>query len=167
MSELNILSLTFLTAPSNNYPIAILHLNHNQNLQLLTRDLVLSEYELSPEPSLLLPQTLLSTSVVASTNATLCLALVPPQQSNATEQLPGGVLVLGGRKVQFFELSSEGWQEKRREKHRRLESRQKSADQPVSAKSNEEKQKGREIKKRRPKSVVEWPWCEVTAYVSC
>ena len=162
MSELNILSLTFLTASSNNYPIAILHLDHNQNLQLLTHDIVLSENELSPEPSLLLPQTLLSTSVVTPTDPMPCLALVPPQQSNATEQLPGGVLVLGGRKIQFFELSSEGWQEKRREKQRKLESRQKSADQLVPAKTKD-KQKGREIKKRRPKSVVEWPWSEVTA----
>jgi DNA damage-binding protein 1 len=162
VSQLNILSLTFLTNSSNNYSIAILHLDHNQNLQLLTHNLVLSESELSPEPSLLLPPTLLSSSVVAPTDPMPCLALVPPQQSNATEQLPGGVLVLGERKIQFFELSSEGWQEKRREKQRKLDNRQKSADQPISAKTKE-KQKGREIKKRRPKSVVEWPWCEVTA----
>lgn len=160
MPELNILSLTFLTASSNNYPIAILHLDHNQNLQLLTRDLLLSECELSPEPSLLLPQTLLSTSVIAPTDVMPCLALVPPLQSNAIE-LPAGVLVLGGRKIQFFELSSEGWQEKRREKQRKFEGRQKSADQPVSAKTKEKDH--REIKKRRPKSDVEWPWFEVTA----
>jgi DNA damage-binding protein 1 len=157
--ELNIFSLAFLPAPSNNYPIAILHLDHNQDLQLLTRDLVLSEYELSPESSLLLPQTLLSPSVVAPTDALPCLVSVPPQQSNATEQLPGGVLVLGGREVQFFELSSEGWQGKHREKQRR---RQKGADQLVSAKIKE-KQKDRGIKKRTPKSVVDWPWYAVTA----
>ncbi len=162
MSQLNILSLTFLSANSDNYTIAILHLDHNQNLQLLAHDLVLSEYELSPEPSLLLPQTVLSTSAVAPTEAPPCLALVPPQRSNATEQLPGGVLVLGGRKIQFFELSSEEWQKKIREKQRKLESRQKSADRLVPAKVKE-KQKDREIKKRRPKSAVDWPWCEVTA----
>lgn len=160
MPELNILSLTFLTASSNNYPIAILHLDHNQNLQLLSRDLLISECELSPEPSLLLPQTLLSTSAVAPTDVMPCLALVPPLQSNATE-LPAGVLVLGGRKIQLFELSSEGWQEKRREKQRKLEGRQKSADQLVSAKTKEKQ--SLEIKKRRPKSDVEWPWFEVTA----
>jgi DNA damage-binding protein 1 len=160
--ELNILSLTFLTTSSNNYPIAILHLDYNQNLQLLTRDLLLSECELSPEPSLLLPQTLLSTSVVAPTDVVPCLALVPPLQSNAAEKLPAGVLVLGGRRIQFFELASEGWQEKRREKQRKLEGLQKSTDLLASAKTKE-KQKGREIKKRRPKSDAEWPWFEVTA----
>ena len=115
---------------------------------------------MSPEPSLLLPQTLLSTSAVAPTDVMPCLALVPPLQSNATE-LPAGVLVLGGRKIQLFELSSEGWQEKRREKQRKLEGRQKSADQLVSAKTKEKQ--SLEIKKRRPKSDVEWPWFEVTA----
>ncbi len=162
MSELNILSLTFISASSDNYSIAILHQDHNQNLQLLAHSLVLSEYELSPESSLLLPQTMLSTSAVAPTDAPPCLVPVPPQRSNATERLPGGVLVLGGRKIQFFELSSEEWQEKHREKQQRLESRQKSTDQLVPAKTKE-KQKDRETKKRRPRSAVEWPWCEVTA----
>ena len=161
MTELNILSLAFLPGSSNNYPIAILHLDHNQNLQLLARDLILSEYELSPDSLLLLPQTLLSTSALAPTDALPCLVSVPPQQSNVTEQLPGGILVLGGREVQFFELTSEEWQEKHREKQRKLKLR-KDADQLVSAKTKE-KQKDRGINKRRPKSVVEWPWYAVTA----
>ncbi|KAH9080524.1 mono-functional DNA-alkylating methyl methanesulfonate N-term-domain-containing protein [Lactarius deliciosus] len=160
VSELNILSLTFLPTSSDNYSIAILHQDHNQNLQLLAHNIVLSEYELSPESTLLLPPTTLSASAVSPTDAPPCLVPVPPQRSNATEQLPGGVLVLGGRKVQFFELSSEEWQEKHREKQRKLENRQKSADQAKT----KEKQKDREIKKRRPKSAVEWPWCEVTAW---
>ncbi|KAH9002600.1 CPSF A subunit region-domain-containing protein [Lactarius hatsudake] len=160
VSELNILSLTFLPTSSDNYTVAILHQDHNQNLQLLAHNIVLSEYELSPESTLLLPPTTLSTSAVSPTDAPPCLVPVPPQRSNATEQLPGGVLVLGGRKVQFFELSSEEWQEKHREKQRKLENRQKSADQAKT----KEKQKDREIKKRRPKSAVEWPWCEVTAW---
>ncbi|KAH9042112.1 CPSF A subunit region-domain-containing protein [Lactarius pseudohatsudake] len=160
VSELNILSLTFLPTSSDNYSIAILHQDHNQSLQLLAHNIVLSEYELSPESTLLLPPTALSTSAVSPTDAPPCLVPVPPQRSNATEQLPGGVLVLGGRKVQFFELSSEEWQEKHREKQRKLESRQKSANQAKT----KEKQKEREIKKRRPKSAVEWPWCEVTAW---
>ncbi|KAI9465477.1 CPSF A subunit region-domain-containing protein [Lactarius psammicola] len=157
VSELNILSLTFLSTSSDDYSIAILHQDHNQNLQLLAHSLVLSEYELSPESSLLLPQTALSTSAAAPTDAPPCLVPVPPQRSNTTEQLPGGILVLSGRKIQFFELSSEEWQEKHREKQRRR------ADQLAPAKTKE-KQKDREIKKRRPKSVVEWPWCEVTAW---
>jgi len=90
---------------------------------------------------------------------------VPPQQLHGTEEsVPGGVLVLGGRKIRFFELSSEEWQEKYRGRQRKLESKKKSADRSPEGKAKEE-QKGREIKKRKAKATVEWPWFEVTAYV--
>ena len=164
VSELNILSLAFLSVASGSYAIAILHLDHNQNLQLLARDLNLSERELSPEPSLLLPPTILSSSAFAPTEASACLVTVQPQQSNGTEEtIPGGVLVLGGRKIRFFELSSAEWKEKHRGRQEKLQSQKKNAG---SLRSNaKEKQKGREIKKRKAKATVEWPWREVTAYV--
>jgi DNA damage-binding protein 1 len=161
VSELNILSLAFLSVGSGNYSIAILHLDHNENLHLLARDLILSECELSSEPSFLLPQTLLSSSTVTSNDAPPCLATVPPQQSQDTdESLPGGVLVFGRRKIRFFELSSEEWQEKHRgKKLRRFGSRSNNSEQSVA----KDKQKGREIRRRRAKASVQWPWSEVTA----
>jgi DNA damage-binding protein 1 len=162
---LNILSLAFLPVGATNHSIAILHLDHNQSLQLLARDLILSERELSSEPSLLLPPTILSSSVLTPTEAPPCLATVPSQQVNGMGELnPGGVLVLGGRKIRFFELSSEEWQEKYRERQRRLENQKKNGDRSLEGKAKE-KQKVREIKKRKAKATVEWPWCEVTAYV--
>jgi DNA damage-binding protein 1 len=165
VSELNILSLAFLFVDAHNHCVAILHLDHNQNLHLLARDLILSERELSPEPSLLLPQTIVSSSALALTEAPPSLVTVPYQQLHGTEEtVPGGVLVLGGRKIRFFELSSEEWQEKYRGRRRKLQSQKKANRSPEGkAKDN---QKGREIKKRKAKATVEWPWCEVTAYVS-
>jgi DNA damage-binding protein 1 len=164
VSELNILSLAFLPVGATNHSVAILHLDHNQSLQLLARDLILSERELSSEPSLLLPPTILSSSVLTPTEASPCLVTGPSQQSNGTEELnPGGVLVLGGRKIRFFELSSAEWQEKHRERQRRLLSQKKNADR--SSREANAKQKAREIKKRKAKATVEWPWREVTAYV--
>ena len=160
VSELNILSLAFLPVGSGHYSIAILHQDHNQNLHLLARDLILSECELSSQPSLLLPQTLLSSSAVTLNEAPPCLATVSPQQSHDTDELlPGGILVFGRRKIRFFEMSSEEWQEKHRGKQRRLDSRNKNVDQSAA----KEKQKGREIKRRRAKATVDWPWSEVTA----
>jgi len=165
VSELNILSLAFLPVPSDNHSIAILHLDHSQNLQLLARDLILSDSELSSEPSLLLPPTIVSSSAPPLTEAPPKLVGVPPRRSKGAEEpIPGGVLVLGGRKIRFFELSSEDWQEKYRKKQRKLESQKKGADLPPEGKAKE-KQRGREIRKRRAKATVEWPWCEVTAYV--
>jgi DNA damage-binding protein 1 len=165
VSELNILSLAFLSVEAGNYAIAILHLDHNQNLQLLARDLILSERELSPEPSLLLPPTILSSSALTPTEAAPCLVAIRSQQSSGKKKpIPGGILVLGGRKIRYFEHSSAEWQEKYRDKQQKLES-QKNANRSLG-RNAKDKQKGREINKRRAKATVEWPWREVAAYVS-
>ncbi len=165
VSELNILSLAFLSVGAGNYAIAILHLDHTQNLQLLARDLIISERELSPEPSLLLPPTILSSSALAPTEAPPCLVTVRPQPNGKKEPIPGGILVLGGRKIRFFEHSSAEWQEKQRERQQKLESPKKNADRSLEGNAKD-KQKGRGIKGRRAKATVEWPWREVAAYVS-
>jgi DNA damage-binding protein 1 len=166
VSELNIFSLAFLSADAGSYAIAILHLDHNQKLQLLARDLILSERELSPEPSLLLPPTIISSSALTPTGASPCLVTIHPKQSSGKkEPIPGGILVLGGRKIRYFELSSAEWQEKYREKQQKLESQKKNAGRSLGG-NGKDKQKGREIKKRRAKATVEWPWREVAAYVS-
>jgi DNA damage-binding protein 1 len=165
VSELNILSLAFLSVGAGNYAIAILHLDHNQNLQLLARDLILSERELSPEPSLLLPPTIISSAALAPIEVSPCLVTVQPQQSNGTkEPIPGGILVLGGRKIRFLEQSSAEWQDKHRERRQKLRSPKKNAAWPQGGNVNE--QKAREIKKRKAKATVDWPWREVNAYVS-
>jgi DNA damage-binding protein 1 len=165
VSELNILSLAFLSVSAGNYAIAILHLDHTQSLQLLARDLIISERELSPEPSLLLPPTILSSSALAPTEAPPSLVTVRPQPNGKKEPIPGGILVLGGRKIRFFEHSSAEWQEKHRERQQKLESQKKNADRSLEGNAKD-KQKRREIKGRRAKAAVEWPWREVAAYVS-
>lgn len=164
--ELNILSLAFLSVGAGNYAIAILHLDNDQNLQLLARDLILSERELSPEPSLFLPPTNISSSALTPADASPCLVTIHPQQSSGKkEPIPGGILVLGGRKIRYFELSSTEWQEKTRERQQKIESQKKNADRSLGG-NTKDNQKGREIKKRRAKATVEWPWREVAAYVS-
>ena len=52
-------------------------------------------------------------------------------------------------------------QSERRKLERKAEGQKKNTDR-----SSEGKQKGREIRKRKAKATVEWPWDEVTAYVS-
>lgn len=166
VSELNIFSLAFLSAGAGSYALAILHLDHNQKLQLLARDLILSERELSPEPSLLLPPTIISSSALTPTGASPCLVMIHPKQSSGKkEPIPGGILVLGGRKIRYFEHSTAEWQEKYREKQQKPESQKKNAGRSLGG-NGKDKQKGREIKKRRAKATVEWPWREVAAYVS-
>ena len=91
--------------------------------------------------------------------------IVPPKQSSGKkEPIPGGILVLGGRKIRYFEHSSAEWQEKYRERQQKLES-QKNTGRSLGG-DGKDRQKGREIKKRKAKATVEWPWREVAAYVS-
>ena len=117
---------------------------------------------------MLLPPTILSYSYSAltPTESSPCLVTIHPKQSSGKKDpIPGGILVLGGRKIRYFEQSSAEWQEKYRERQQKLESQKKNAGRSLGGNAWD-KQKGREIKKRRAKATVEWPWREIAAYVS-
>ena len=76
----------------------------------------------------------------------------------------GGVLLVGGRQILLFELSSRESQEKVKGKRKRLEAKKKSTDvaEVSRAKAKEREREGR---KKKPNAVVEWPWSQITAYV--
>ena len=76
----------------------------------------------------------------------------------------GGVLVLGGRKVMFYEHATQDQQETRKEKQRRLSKRLSSGVQAEVAKAKE-KEKERESRKIKARATVKWPWSAMTAYV--
>ena len=136
-------------------------------MQLLSRDLDISAYELSPSPSLLLPPTPLPTATYPFTDSPPILINVPSIESVSFDDdddavFSGGVLVVGGRKIQLFPFASKDWQDKYKGKQRRLESKKKSKDEKLSLLAKE-KEKDRETKKRKAKANVDWPWSEVTA----
>lgn len=111
-----------------------------------------------------MPPTILSSSALTPSEASPCLLTIHPQQSSGKKELiPGGILVLGGRKIRYFEHSSADWQEKYRERQQKLEGQTKNADRSSGGNVKDKKQKVREIKKRRAKATVEWPWREVAA----
>lgn len=165
--EFSVLSLAFISSRSGIHALAILHLDHNQQVQLLSRDLDISAYELSPSPSLLLPPTPLPTATYPFTDSPPILINVPSIESVSFDDdddavFSGGVLVVGGRKIQLFPFASKDWQDKYKGKQRRLESKKKSKDEKLSLLAKE-KEKDRETKKRKAKANVDWPWSEVTA----
>ncbi|THH20561.1 hypothetical protein EW146_g835 [Bondarzewia mesenterica] len=170
LPEFSILSLAFIFSGAGVYALAILHLDFQKKMQLISRDLDIAALELSPAHSLLLPPTTLSTSTFPFTETPPMLITVPPisypsadpdEDDNAG--LSGGVLVVGGRKIQLFEFSSKAWQEKYKGKQKRLESMKKSKEEKVSVRAKE-KEREREAKKRKAKAAVSWPWSEVTAW---
>ncbi|TFK70374.1 hypothetical protein BDN72DRAFT_542903 [Pluteus cervinus] len=162
--ELNVLSLTFLPAPEDQYVLGILHLDHQERLQLLARDILVDELELSTTPSAALQPTVISSKAFSMpTDFVPMLIPVEPPANPEEEYFLGGVLVIGGRKIFLYELSSPEGQEKQQGKRRRLELRKKSGDAEEATKARE-KERERESRKRRARCSVDWPWGEVTAW---
>ncbi|KAL6302826.1 mono-functional DNA-alkylating methyl methanesulfonate N-term-domain-containing protein [Sparassis latifolia] len=165
--EFYILALTFLHTSPGTYAIGILHYDHEQRLQLLSRDLDLENLELSAAPSTILPITVLSVSTFPSMDTPPLLIPVPPYTQEGTEDdfgtHLGGVLVVGGRKIIFYEHASQERRDIKRDKQRRSAKRKASAVQADAQKATE-KDKEREGRKLKPKISVKWPWSEVTAW---
>lgn len=74
----------------------------------------------------------------------------------------GGVFVLGGRKILFYEHSTQEQQDTRKEKQRRLSKRLASEDATQVAEAKE-KEKQRESRRIKARATVNWPWAAVTA----
>ncbi|OSX59780.1 hypothetical protein POSPLADRAFT_1048255 [Postia placenta MAD-698-R-SB12] len=168
--ELFLLAMTFMRTDADAYTLGILHYDHQQRLQLLSRDIDIAD--LSAPQSYHLPPTILSTSVfpTATTVETPPLLIpVPPYASQEADEDStagshlGGVLIVGGRKVLFFEHASEERQEAKKGKQRRASKRMSSGDPSEAAKARE-KEKERESRKVKQKASVKWPWSEITAW---
>ncbi|KAI0766387.1 CPSF A subunit region-domain-containing protein [Trametes elegans] len=173
LPEINLLAFTFLyTSDEDRITLALLHLNHRRQMQLLCRDVLRAEFELSPAHSNLLITTLLSERTFPSLEPPPHLVPVPPHSAGSAddeEEDPtgpahrGGVLVLGGRKVLFYEHATEDQQETRKEKQRRLSSRMLSGKASEVAKARE-KEKERESRRIKARATVKWPWSAITAW---
>jgi DNA damage-binding protein 1 len=161
--------LAFLPVPEDEYAIAILYMDYQERVQLIARDVIIDDFELSSHPSTVLHPTPISAKVLpCPTECIPQLLSVPPSQLTVDEDdedegFSGGVLILGGKKILLFELASRQGQAKQRGKRRRLEARKKSTDAAEVEKARE-KEIEREGRKRKPQGTVEWPWSEVTAY---
>ncbi|KZT28894.1 hypothetical protein NEOLEDRAFT_1239376 [Neolentinus lepideus HHB14362 ss-1] len=164
--ELNLLSMCFLPTSSDTHCLALLAVTHEGKLQLLSRDVSLSDYEIFSTPSTLLPATTLSSSTFLTIDPPPILIPIPPSpnhESGTEEGFGGGVLVVGGRKVLFYELASQDLQDRHKGKRRRLEGKKRSENKSEKERAREV-EKARERKRRKPRAAVEWPWSEVTAW---
>lgn len=171
LPELNLLAFTFLyTEEEGRHTLALLHLNHRQQIQLLCRDVDLSEFELSPAHSNLLLTATLSDKTFPSLESPLVLVPIPSHTTDGEDvegddDAPahrGGVFVLGGRKILFYEHSTQEQQDTRKEKQRRLSKRLASEDATQVAEAKE-KEKQRESRRIKARATVNWPWAAVTA----
>jgi DNA damage-binding protein 1 len=158
--ELNLLDITFVSTSRDVYTLAMMHIDYQQRLQLLTRDLSIEDLQLSPSPSSLLPSLpvpgkLFSTAM--DDDGTPAIIHIPSYEGD-DDDFEGGILVLGGRKVMLYDFVSSDMQTKREGKKNRVDKKRIAGDAEASA-----KEKDREWKKRKHRAAVEWPWAEVTA----
>lgn len=175
--ELNILSLTLVSSPEQAIDtpepsaLAILHLDHRQNIQLLLRDLNISEYELSPSPSLMFTPATISSKVFEMApvpeNPPIIVNIPPlqlpnPEAMEGTSDFNGGLLVIGGKKLLLFELTSKEFQRKHHKKLRKQESRRSTSGKDKAKAEPKEEKEGKS--RSKPIASVAWPWSEVTAY---
>lgn len=113
-----------------------------------------------PSAPLLLPAVLPST-LFSFPDAKPQLIPIPPQSEEHSSR-PGGVLVVGGSKILFFEVASgdalEDYQAKQERQMRRTSSRT-----AVNATETRGKDKGRDDRGPKPSTSVIWPWSNVAA----
>lgn len=79
----------------------------------------------------------------------------PKDDSEEGENFIGGVIIVGGTKIVLFEMAKGQTREDGNVgKKRRVDNKQGN---------DAGKDRAKEVRKRKPKASVEWPWGEVTA----
>lgn len=133
--------MCFLYGPKHHAKVmAILHRDHTQKVVLTSHDISLHDLELSFSPSAVLPE-----CKVKDTMARLLIPVLPYQNSGWNPH--GGVLVLGGSKIYFYACSPV---EKPKKKKK---------DSTVTLDDLERKDP-------KPLARTEWPFSDVTAFVT-
>ncbi|EGN98024.1 hypothetical protein SERLA73DRAFT_109335 [Serpula lacrymans var. lacrymans S7.3] len=161
IAELNLLALEFISSEPDLYTLAIMHIDHLKRLQLLSRDISLDEYQLSPTPSPALPSTPLSAKSFPIGDKPPSLVYIPPFIDD-DEDFIGGMLVIGGTKILFYDTSSRESQGNRKQKQRRMD---KGKDSTVKELAKaKQKEDEREWRKKKARASVDWPWSEITAW---
>ncbi|KAG2145900.1 CPSF A subunit region-domain-containing protein [Suillus clintonianus] len=161
ISELNLLDITFVSTSRDMYTLAMMHIDYQQRLQLLTRDLSIEDLQLSPSPSPLLPSLpvpgkLFSTAMDDDGTPTI---IHIPSYKGDDDDFEGGILIIGGRKIMLYDFVDIETRAKRESKKKRADKKKTTGDAEVNT-----KEKASEWKKRKARAAVEWPWAEVTAW---
>lgn len=166
------MALSFLYSEPNahTHTLGIVHIDHRQRIQLLARELDVDALDLSVEISYAIPHTILPANHFPFTESPLRLLSVPPfslaqslEQEDAEDRpakCRGGVIVLGGRKINFYELSDKKTIRDLKNKAQR-QSKRRASGSAEQTKIADEKDASREVKKVKPRATVKWPWSEI------
>ncbi|KAG2758166.1 hypothetical protein P692DRAFT_20763238 [Suillus brevipes Sb2] len=161
ITELNLLDITFVSTPRDMYTLAMMHIDYQQRLQLLARDLSIEDLQLSPSPSPLLPPLTVPGKLFSTAmddDGTPAIVHIPSQDGD-DDDFEGGILIIGGRQIMLYDFVDVETQMKRESRRKRVDKKKTTGDAEAST-----KEKGIEWKKKKARAAVEWPWAEVTAW---
>ncbi|KAJ3781139.1 CPSF A subunit region-domain-containing protein [Lentinula aff. detonsa] len=157
--ELNLLSFTFLPLVNeeeqhtHTYAVALLHLDYQEHIQLISRTLTISsdtgpELDSTTTIDVEYSSHFFSPTLISFKN-------VPTPDEGGKDVFLGGILVVGGSRILLYELNSQevlNPNSKSKGKGKRKQ----------DARVTHEKT----TKKREPRATVDWPWSRVSAWTA-
>jgi DNA damage-binding protein 1 len=166
--------LSFLYSEPNahTHTLALLHIDHKQRIQLLARELDVDAMDLSIEVVHTIAHSILPANHFPFTDTPLRLISVPSfslaqlSEDDSEEDRPakcrGGVIVLGGRKINFYELVDKRTVRELKNKDKR-QTKRRASGTAEALRQADERDAARETKKVKPRASVKWPWSEIAA----
>lgn len=149
ITEPRLLSVAFINGSTNadTVSLAILYTNHENRPHLASKDLNITTSELSPSPSVYIPATLLPSTM--SPEFGISPSLAPLESSTGRTS---GVLIIGNNQIHLFDVRRPSKKDLKRA------SDEMDEDDDFEAPLNK-----KPAKRRKGRSVVAWPWGEISA----
>lgn len=154
ITEPRLLSVAFIdgSTDADSISLAILYTNHENRPHLASKNLNITTSELVPSLSIYIPTTLLPFAM--SPEFGISPSLAPLESSTGKTS---GVLIIGNNQIQLFDV--------RRRSKRDLKRASDEMDEDVDSESTDSAPKKKRAKRRKAKSLVYWPWGEISAWV--
>ena len=155
ITEPRLLSVTFINglAGADTVSLAILYTNHENRPHLTSKDLNITTSELSPSPSVYIPTTLLPSTMSPEFGISPSLARLESSSGRTS-----GVLIIGNSQIHLFDV--------RKPSKKDLKRASDEMDDDDDVESTQSLSKKKPAKRRKGRSVVDWPWGEISAWVS-
>ena len=152
--EPRLLSVAFINGSTgaDTVSLAILYTNHENRPHLASKDLNITTSELSPSPLVYIPTTLLPSTMSPEFGIPPSLA---PLESRSGKT--SGVLIIGNNQIHLFDV--------RKQSKKDLKRASDQMDEDDDSESTGSPKK-KPAKRRKSRSVVDWPWAEISAWVS-
>lgn len=163
LPEQNVLALALCQPDLGSDPtLGIAYLNGNLNVALMVRNIHVEDLELSPSPSPIFSPTTISSEIFSMSDFDAGVLPILFHVSGLGDEESSGLLLLGGREIQFYSFASKESQRKAASKQMRTEKR-KQSDSKQEVRKAKAKEQERLSRKRKPTKALDWPWSSIAS----